>query len=266
MGAADINAPGYKAAGVTTPTATQSTDIYGLGDLSGYQVYQGSQDNHYTQSNSRDPSYDFADNYYSTSDDMVKTFVGSYGSDEYNNIKGLLYGAGMYGSSTYANVLKGDVTNDTDAYVTALSGYQKLRESGWAGTFAEYLKSRYDANVANGGVGDGSGGSGGGGGGGGGGGAVISYTDPEAVKQTANKAAQAAFGKEFTPDQLQVFVDNFHNAETASAYGGDQVNLSAQATKFAKEANPVEYNEHQVGLLGALWSSLAGGSSGGVSS
>lgn len=251
---------GYKAAGVTTPTSTQSTDIFGLGDLSGYQVFSGASTDHYSQSNSHDPSFDYTSPVYSGADDMVSQFAGTYGTDYYNEMKGLLYGAGGYGATTYANVLKGGVDDDTKAYVNVLKGYRQAATGGYPGTFREYLTSRFDANNTSGASSSGGGGSGGGGGGGG----AIAYTDPEAIKQTLNKAAQNAFGREMSPEELDAFVNEFHGMEGAAAYGGDQPNLSAQAVAKARAARPVEYNEHQVGLLAALTSSVLAGGKGGV--
>lgn len=247
---------GYKAAGVPVPTSTQSTDLYGLGDLSGYQVFSGTSTDHYSQSNSRDPSYDYTSPVYSGADEMVSSFAGSYGTDSYNELKGLLYGSGAYGAATYANVLKGGVDDDVKAYTNALTGYRMAAGGGYAGTFQEYLGSRFDSNYASGAVGSDGGSSGGGGSGGGG---AISYTDPEAIKQTLNKAAQNAFGRAMSADELDAFVNEFHAMEGAAAYGGDQPNLSAQAVVTAKAAQPVEYNEYQTGLFAAVLSNLTGG-------
>lgn len=261
-----IGGGGYKAAGVpTTGSSGQSTDIYGLGDLSGYQVYTGTQEYTPGPGNEYDvggvPTADdtFTDPVYSSANQWVQDFAGSYGSDDYNEMKGLLYGAGAYGASTYANVLKGGVENDVKAMVGALEGYRQAAAGGYAGNFQEYLASRYGGNNASGANGDGSGGSGGGGGGGGG--AAISYTDPEAIKQTLNKAAQNAFGRAMSADELDAFVNEFHQMEGAAAYGGDQPNLSAQAVAEAKAAKPVEYNEYQTSLFAAAASQLFGGGS-----
>jgi hypothetical protein len=153
----------------------------------------------------------------SKAQDVLKNFLGLYGTNRnaYDGMRAALAEAGYYGADSVQRVL-GRAAGEWDATAmrTAMVGYKNYTSTTTQPlTFDDWLRGPgRDNSAANTSGGAGYGGTGGGG--------QVSLTDPAYLTMYAQRAAQASLGRSLTADQLQSFIDSFHNAEQTSQTSG----------------------------------------------
>lgn len=186
---------------------------------------------------------------------------------QFANMQQQLLAIGAYGTSGAVSSYRPGVWTDLDAkaLLKAFQSYQQVAGKDGAGqplTFSEYIDQASSQSAANG-QGGGAGGAGGG---------LPSrptLTDPDTLRLYAQKAAQAALGRNLTPDQVDAFVNQFHSEQQASfndALKGqgavtDKSDPRAAAIQYVASNNPQEAGAHQViGYTDALLNSMLSGS------
>lgn len=165
------------------------------------------------------------------------------------SVQRLLQAGNWYGSDK--TIYGGWNKQTEDAFANAMVQYLKVaRGAGVPITFRQFLINTANVNEnLNGNTpGSGSGGAGGN---------LPSrptLTDPDTLKMYAQKAAQAALGRDLNGDELDKFINEFHNQQTA-AYenalhgNGDVVDKNdprASAIQFVTQGHQQEFDQHQV--------------------
>jgi hypothetical protein len=156
-----------------------------------------------------------------------------------------LAASGFFGSAT--KVYGGWNGQTETAIADAMSQYLKVSEgAGVALSFRDFLSHQAAANT-------GINGGGGGSGSGSGLPSTPTLADPDTLKLAAQKAAQAALGRNLSAGELSNFVDQFH-AEQTSAYQSalkgqgtnvDKTDPRGSAIKFVASTNSQEFGQHQ---------------------
>lgn len=175
---------------------------------------------------------------------QIMQMAGS-GSPDYQSIQGLLYDAGFYGDAARKSVHWGMWNSQTaDAVKAALNSYEQLSQgAGVPLTWSDFLKQQAASgrsNQAQGGVGGGTTGTP----------SQVQLTDPATLTGYAQQAAQAALGRNLSPDQVQAFVSSFQSqqqsAQSSTAASVTAPDASAQAMQFVQHGNESEFGQHNV--------------------
>jgi hypothetical protein len=155
-----------------------------------------------------------------------------------------LQAAGFYGASTTA-VLGGFNSQTEKALADAMYQYIKVAQgSGTPVNFSDFLRNTAAANQGiNGNVPGASGGS-----------STPILTDPDTLTRYAQMAAQAALGRSLSKQELNSFVDQFHQQQVQSYTDAANHNgLSsmkddprASAIGFVTSTNKPEFEQHQI--------------------
>lgn len=162
----------------------------------------------------------------------------------YQELQKGLADAGFYGSATS---IQGGWNGQTEtALGDALVHYLQVSEStgGVGVSFKEWLAQTAQQNAANGNA-FGAGGTGS---------SAPVLSDPDTLRRYAQEAAQAALGRNLTPNQLDTFVSQFHNQQIQSYTDAANHNgLSSQkddprasAVSFVTGSNQQEFGQHQI--------------------
>jgi hypothetical protein len=193
--------------------------------------------------------------------DLMKKFAGDGNSADparrqlWANMQRQLIALGYYGAgASDKNVNLGQWTGqaDSSALLKAMIGFQQAAGHDGAGlplSFADWLDANTRQQYANqqGGV------AGGGSGSGSGLPSTPTLADPDTLKLAAQKAAQAALGRNLSAGELSNFVDQFH-AEQTSAYQSalkgqgtnvDKTDPRGSAIRFVASTNSQEFGQHQ---------------------
>jgi hypothetical protein len=166
----------------------------------------------------------------------------------------LLFGAGFYGSAKPTQIAWGTWDVPTKSALTdALKQMVGVTAAGAAVTFQEYLE-QLAKRRAELGIGTDQPTR-----------QVRSYSDPAAVRQSAQQAAEQAIGRRLNTAELKRFSEYFHGLEN-QAYDDAAVqgqysspDLGAQAQEFAHGVSPTEYGAHQLGDYVSAFEQLIGG-------
>ena len=183
----------------------------------------------------------------------LSTRQGRAGRQLWANMQRQLIAIKAYGQgATDKNVNLGQWTGQADsaALLRAIIGFQHAAGYDGAGlplTFEGWLDAATKQQYANqqGGVAGGGSGSGLP--------STPALTDPDTLKLAAQKAAQAALGRNLSAGELSNFVDQFHAEQTSafqSALKGQGANVDksdarASAINFVTSSNSQEFGQHQ---------------------
>lgn len=173
--------------------------------------------------------------------------------DQFMVVVKLLADGAFYGSDTSTGAPPKDYTSfgssTQQALANAMVQYLQATEGGaFHQSFLDFVAMRAaQVTQANGGSLGNTGGSGSGSGGGG----VIPLADPDTLKMYAQKAAQAALGRNLTSAQLDSFVSQFHSQQVADATAAkgtfvDKNDPRASAIQFVTQSNQGEFQQHQI--------------------
>lgn len=180
-----------------------------------------------------------------SAEDVMKQFAAMSQTDPTNfaAIQKELSDAGFYGAA--ASVYGGWNQQTETAVKDAMLQYIKVSEgAGVPVSFLDFLKNTAAANT----------GINGNGGTGGTGSSAPVLSDPDTLRRYAQEAAQAALGRNLTPNQLDTFVSQFHNQQIQSYTDAANHNgLSSQkddprasAVSFVTGSNQQEFGQHQI--------------------
>lgn len=170
---------------------------------------------------------------------------------DFVNLQKQLWYAGAYGQTSFDSVHVGQWTDQTlNALENALSGYvQTSKASKKPQTFEDWLQANAAGGLAAGGGFDYKNGPGGSGASAP---SPTQLTDPNALRQTVQQAAQAALGRGLSDAELSKFVDAFHQSETsaqqtAQGSGGTVTppDQQSDALAYAEQSDPQQYANHQ---------------------
>lgn len=245
-------------AGITTPTASNPNDVWGLGDLYGQHVYMGTGPGPVDTST---PEGIAAASQglntipvYGTTQAIMKQVVDLWARQQtekqshphqltsFEQMQRTLWQAGFYGQTSIDDVHVGQWTPQTQTALTqALTQYEGASNGGKLPiTFSEFL-SQNAVMGQDGGKNSKSAGATPP--------APIGLADPTAIRQAAQSAAMDALGQGLSPDQLDKFVSQFQAAQVsyASTTTGtaNSPDLSADAASFAQQSDPRAYKENQ---------------------
>jgi hypothetical protein len=143
-----------------------------------------------------------------------------------------LFDGGWYGSAS--RVIGGMAGQTETAIADAMTQYLKtVHAAGVPVTFKDYLAHAVAANVDNKKIPV----------------PQVNLDDPEALRQAAMSAAQAALGHGLSEDQMNKFVAEFQGRQAQSqlskAASVATPDASSAATAFAQGADPQGYANHQ---------------------
>jgi hypothetical protein len=179
-------------------------------------------------------------NNYASAEQLMKQFTAMAVSDpaQFAATQKLLLEGGWYGSVN-TQVQYGMNPQTESAIASAMVQYLKAAHGADVPTtFQDFLTGYAQNNAGIGNV-PGQGGST----------TPISLTDPNALRQSAEQAAQAALGHGFSDDQLQRFVSEFQSRQSAAqTQQGGSVEVpdqSADANAFAQQSDEQGYSNHQ---------------------
>jgi hypothetical protein len=155
-----------------------------------------------------------------------------------------LQAAGFYGASTTA-VLGGFNSQTEKALADAMYQYIKVAQgSGTPVNFSDFLRNTAAANQGiNGNMSGGSGGS-----------STPLLTDPDELTRYAQMAAQNSLGRSLSKQELNSFIDQFHNEQIQSytdaanhnGLSAQKDNSRAAAIDFVTTNNKPEFEQHQI--------------------
>jgi hypothetical protein len=187
----------------------------------------------------------------STPEQVMKEFVtkSQTNPDEFRALQHLLADAGFFGVDSH--IYGGWNTQTEHALASAMEKYLQVSEgAGVPVSFMQYLQNTADANTANGNAGIA--------GGGGSGGSIAkvphpTLTDPDQLTFYAQKAAQAALGRNLSQPELTQFIDQFHQQQIDSfnqSYSGtgnpiDKTDARSSASAFVSQDFKPEMQKHQ---------------------
>lgn len=169
---------------------------------------------------------------------------------QYVALQNSLYNAGAYGATSYDKIRWGQWQGTEGALTKAIESFADFSVgTSQPMTFSEWLDSHRLGGQDTGSIGPG-GVSNDASGGGGGAASTISLADPNAIRETAQQAAQAALGHVLKPGQLDAFVNQFHAAQASyqTQAGGEAVSpdLTADANALVQQGdNAQEFSNHQ---------------------
>lgn len=209
-----VIAPG--APGSATATAAGAFDVFTstFGDLDTSQVYLGNSTQQHGMGQIRNDSDGpiRAQSTQTAVTQSVDEYARAFAQMSVTNPKAFaqqqleMYQAGFYGTGPPRFGVF--TTDDLGALKGAFSSYSAVvnPKSPTPLTFADYMDHAARQVMANGGPG-------GGGGGGGVSRAPLQLTDPTALNQTLQSAAQSALGRNLSDAELKTFVNHFHGLE-----------------------------------------------------
>lgn len=266
-------------ASTTDPGGNVTTDVYGLTTTEqqwtffngiqggpGFELPNGSpqaRKNADEQGQINDHS-NVGQTNWQTAEQIMKGYSGLASSNQMSdrqtwaNVQRQLLTIGAYGNSGNANLYRPGVwtSNDAQALITAMRSYQQVSGVGSAGTpltFSEWLDQASGMSAANGYDHPGGPGS-----------STpaptpIALTNPDYLTRYAQMAAQNALGRMLKPDELNAFIDQFHQQELDAGTGKNAVKRTdgsysqigpsdarSAAVNYVLQNDQQEFGQHEI--------------------
>lgn len=256
--------PSYGSGGATAPSSGKydPNDVWKLGDLYDKPIYLGYDEPTAPVTGSIRSHLPVEDrggtpggNSYGKTQQLIDKYnelwqKGTAGDkaayDDFVTLQKQLWFAGAYGQTPLNSVHVGQWTDQTlNALEGAISNYvQTSKARGKPQTFEDWLQANVAGGLAAGGGFDYSAG-----GSGSGTKRQVQLTDPETLRRHVQSAAQAALGRGLSKDELQKFVDSFHQSESDAQSSTNSTvtppDAASDALAYAEQIDPQGYSNHQ---------------------